>query len=198
MALVDLPASPGPRAVAWQLLDFGGTLRGALGGASQRVNRLGSRWAVSVSLPALTPAQARSWSAALTSGLRNGVRWRVRQVGTPVGAPGSVLVAGAGQSGLALDVDGLTAGYFVKAGQWLSVTTSSSSYLYQAAATVQADGSGVATLALEPALRVEPADNDPVALAAPVIEGLLADVPGWSLGPNRLASGFSFTIEEMR
>lgn len=198
MTLVSLPLNPGPSALAWELVDFGSTESGPLGGAAQRVNRLGSRWRCTVTLPPMHPLLAREWAAALARGLRNGVSWRIRQVSTPTGSPGSVLVAGGSQAGDSLDVDGGTAGYVARIGQWASILTGGQRYLYQLAASTQLDGTGTGTLELEPPLRVEPADNDPVELGAPVIEGLLVAPPGWSIDANRLVNGISFTIEESR
>lgn len=198
MASVELPASPGPASVAWEMLDFGGTLQGPLGGAAQRVNRLGNRWKATVTMPALTPVQAREWTAALVQGLRLGVLWRIRQVGTPTGGAGSPLVAGAGQAGFALDIDGMTAGYAWRAGQFISLLLSGRRYVHQLSAAGRAAGAGTAELPLEPALRVTPADNAVVEIGKPYIEGLLEDVPAWSLDVDRLARGFSFTITEAR
>lgn len=197
MALVSLPSSPGPQVLDWYEIDFGGTLRGPLGGTAQRINRLGNRWGMTFRCPAMSFADAREWSAALSLGLKNGVSCRVRQPGLNTGSPGTVLVAGAGQSGFALDVDGMNPGYPVRRGQWMSLLTGGRRYLYLSGDHVAADGSGTATLALTTALRAEPADNDPVTLGAPVIEGLLVERPGWSLDPRALAGGFTFTIEEV-
>lgn len=198
MASVELPDSPGPRSLAWEPVDFGGTLQGPLGGAGQRVNRLGNRWRVRVEMPVLTVKQAREWSAALVQGLRLGVLMPIVQPDTYTGTPGSPLVAGAGQAGVELDVDGLTAAYGWKFGQFVSVITSSRRYLYMLSASGVADTSGVATLPIEPPLRVSPGDNDVVEIALPYIEGLLADAPSWMLDVDRLARGFSFAIEEVR
>jgi hypothetical protein len=198
MSVTALPLNPGPIALAWSLVDFGNTQQGPLGGAAQRINRLGGRWRCEVTLPPMPPALAREWAASLNRGLRTGVSWRIRQVGTPTGIPGAVLVNGGSQAGNALIVDGGTAGYVAKVGQWASILTGGQRYLYQLAATTQLSGTGTGTLQLEPALRVEPADNDPVELGAPLIEGLIAAPPGWSIDANRLVNGFSFVIEESR
>jgi hypothetical protein len=198
MSVTALPASPGPVAVGWTLVDFGSSQQGALGGAAQRINRLGGRWRCEVTLPPMTPAQAREWAATLSRGLRTGVSWRIRQVGTPTGTPGAVLVNGADQAGNALIVDGGTPGYVAKIGQWLSVLTGGQRYLYQSAATLQLSGTGTGTLQIEPGLRVPPANNDPVELGAPLIEGLLSGPPGWVIDANRLVNGFTFVIEENR
>jgi hypothetical protein len=194
--MIALPSSPGPVSLAWSLVEFGGVQQGALGGSAQRVNRLGSRWRCEVSLPPMPPALAREWAAALARGLREGVSWPIRQVSTPTGSPGSVLVAGAGQAGAALNVDGGTHGYVAKPGQWASLLTGGRRYLHQIAAAVQFSGTGTATLQLEPLLRAIPADNSPVELGAPVIEGLLDTPPGWTIDAGRLVRGFTFAIEE--
>lgn len=198
MASVELPSTPGPAAVAWELVDFGGTLSGALGGMAQRVNRLGNRWRCRITMPPLTPAQAREWSSALAQGLRQGVLWKVRQVGFAPGAAGTPLVNGGSQAGNALTVDGLTALYPYRIGQVFSLLTGSRRYVHHVAGNGRANGSGQATLAIEPALRVTPADNSTVELAAPMLEGLLESPVAWSLDPNRLASGFEIVISEAR
>lgn len=195
--MIALPSSPGPQAVGFSLVDFGKVQQGALGGSAQRINRLGARWRVEVQLPPMTPADARIWAAALTRGLREGVSWKLRQVTTPTGSPGAVLVNGAGQAGGALIVDGGAAGYVAKAGQFASILTGGRRYLHQLAASTQLSGTGTGTLQIEPLLRVSPADNSPVELGAPVIEGLLSTPPGWTIDAGRLVRGFSFVIEEV-
>lgn len=198
MASVVLPASPGPVSLAWQLLDFGNTQKGALGGAAQRINRLGNRWAVNVTMPPLTPLQARNWSAGLTAALQNGVRMAIVQPDLATGAPGTVRVNGAGQAGAALVCDGAGAGYVARIGQWVSIITGGRRYLYQIAADATATVGGALTLTLTAPLRVEHADNDLVELAAPEIEGLIVGLPEWGIDVDYLTRGFSFTIEEAR
>lgn len=196
MPVTALPSSPGPARVGWTLIDHGGTQGGVLGGSSQRINRLGNRWRCEVVMPPMAPALAREWAAALAKGLRTGVSMKVREVSTPAGSPGAVLVAGADQVGFALDVDGGTSGHVVQAGKWFSIPTGGRRYLYQVNAVVQLSGTGTGTIAIEPALRVSPADDSAVELAAPVIEGLLTEAPAWALDETRMVRGFSFVIEE--
>lgn len=196
MALVDLPDTPGPASVAWREQDFGGALPGLLGGGGQRINRQGNRWAIDVALPPLALDDARRWSAALSLGLKNGVRWKVRQVGLESGPIGTPLVAGAGQMGMALDVDGMTNGAAWMAGQWVGVGAPGSSCLYLTAAPGFADGSGVAEIAFTSPLRAVPADDAPVSFA-PSIEGLLGgDQLSWTIDRMRLG-GAGFSIEEI-
>lgn len=196
MSVTALPDYPGPARMGWSLIDFGGNQGGVLGGSTQRVNRLGNRWRCEVTMPPMAPALARQWAAALVKGRRTGVSWKVREVATPVGSPGTVLVAGADQIGFALDVDGGTPGHVIKAGKFFSILTGGRRYLYQASATLALSGTGTGEIAIEPGLRVSPADNSPVELAVPVIEGLLAESPSWVLDETRMVRGFSFVIEE--
>lgn len=198
MAAVTLPSSPASRAIGWELIDFGGNQQGPLGGSTQRVNRLGNRWQCTVTMPPMTAAQAREWSAKLTSGLRNGAIWYIPQPSLTIGSPGSPLVFGAGQAGNSLNIDGLVPGYTISIGQWLSISTAGVAYLYQVAATTSAGASGRASVEIEPALRTSPADNNFVFLATPLVEGLLEGPPGWQIDVDHLVHGFQFTIMEAR
>ncbi len=194
--MIMLPNSPGPSDHNVTPVDFGGKQQGPLGGDAQRVNRLGKRWRCEVELPAMTPALAREWAVDLERGVDEGVAWRVRQVTTPTGSPGAVRVNGAGQAGWSLVVDGGTPGYVAQKGAFFTLTTGGVRYLYKIAEAVQFSGTGTATLSIEPRLRRIPADNDPVDLATPVIEGLLDLAPGLKINARRLVQGFTFAVEE--
>lgn len=197
MAAITLPDSPGPRNVEWELVDFGGILAGALGGPDQRVNRLGNRWRAVVEMPPLTSKQAREWSAALVKGVRLGVLWEIVQPGFSSGVPGRPLVAGPDQSGWGLEADTFTPGYVWRPGQFMSVITSGQRYLYQFSEAGRVETDGTATLPIEPALRVSPADDDTIEVVRPVMQGLIA-APSWSYDIDKLGRGFSFTITESR
>ncbi|MFC3097381.1 hypothetical protein [Alteraurantiacibacter palmitatis] len=199
MALTDLPDRPWPvaREIEWELVDFGGTLESELGGCDQRVNRLGNRWQVTVPLPAMDMTAAREWSALLVRGLRTGVRWKIIQPGTPTGSPGNVLVAGAGQAGFVLNVDGGTPGYPARRGQFFSILTGGRRFVHQIADPQRIAGDGTAALPVEPAMRVVPADNAVVELGRPYLEGLIR-TPRWKLDADQLARGISLTIREAR
>lgn len=198
MALTELPEFTGAAAVVWEEVDFGGTIEGQLGGADQRVNRLGNRWKMMVTLPAMTPPEADEWAAALSQGLRTGVSWALPEPGWPRSGPGPVLVNGADQTGGALVIDGGVHGTVIRRGKWFSILTGGHRYLHKAAATIQLDAAGAGTLPLTPLLRVSPADNSPVELAVPRIEGLLEKAPGWSVDRRRIVEGVSFAIREAR
>lgn len=196
--MIDLPRSPAPSAISWQYVDFGNMQAGALGGTESRVNRLGNRWALTVTMPPMSNADARQWSASLVAAIESGARFRFTQPDFAPGAPGAVLVNGASQAGNSLVCDGATPGYAARKGQFVSIETGSRKYCYMLGATSRADASGNLTLSLVPRLRAEPADNDPVTIGAPEIEGLLMEAPSWAYDVDRVARGFTFTIKESR
>src|SRR3546814_3371142 len=51
MAVIVLPSDPAPNGATPMLRDFGGTLTPFLGGPEQRINRLGTRLGIRVSMP---------------------------------------------------------------------------------------------------------------------------------------------------
>jgi len=112
------------------------------------------------------------------------------------GATGVPLVNGAAQSGTSLIIDGLTPYYVIRNRQWLTVTTAGRLYAYRAKGETIANGSGQATVTLATMLRAVHANNDPVEIAAPRIEGF-ATVPegAWTTSTAGHVS-LSFTIEE--
>lgn len=196
MVLVDLPETPGPVSQDWRLIDFGTRLQPPLGGPVQILNRLGARYQVTVQLPPMFGPQASQWLAALTLGVRNGVRWKLRQVGIDPGLPGAPAVAGAGQAGSAIDIDGLTPNVGISDGQMMAIITASQRYLYMIAAPVDASNTGTAEIALTSPLRVPPADNDLVEIGTPSIEGVIEEGGfGWSINAAR-HYGLAFSITE--
>ena len=78
--IVNLPETPGPSQMVLSPQDFGGDLTPPGGGEVQRLNRLGNRWTVQVSLPPMLPNLAREWLADLTRAVQFGGRWRLRPV----------------------------------------------------------------------------------------------------------------------
>jgi hypothetical protein len=197
MTAVVLPATPGPVDQQWAPVDFGGFLRPPLGGPVQRLNRLGNRWIVAVTLPSMQRAQAAAWIALLNLGLTSGVQWTIRQPGLTVGTPGAPRVSGTGHAGTLLPVSGGSANYVFRQSQWISLLSEGARFLHMIAAQTALDGSGAGTLPLIPALRAPPTNNDPITVVDPVIVGWLnsAESASWSIDRARLY-GLRFTIEE--
>jgi hypothetical protein len=197
MAVIELPADPAPNGVEASLLDFGMVLRPATGAAVQRINRAGSRFRVSVTYPPMTPDTARKFIARFQKAKREGLRIEYPLLGLSQGAPGSPVVDGDNPTGTTLPVTGLTPGYAVKEGYWLTlIDEDGNRYLHCATAAVMADASGDAELSIEPPIRAPLADGSTILLAAPTIEGVVVDDIGWSLSVDRLIRGGTVTIEE--
>lgn len=197
MAAIVLPSDPWPSGVSFRPVRAGFDLPGTFG-VDQRVSRMGDRWAMDVQMPPMPYGDtALRWVARLSRARGDVVRMRVPQPGLAVGDPGDVLVNGAGQSGTSLIVDGVNAPTSLREGQWVSITTGGRSYLHLIAADVLFDSAGEATLTLDPMLRVSPADNSPVEIEEPVIEGFLEAGQEWTVDVARHV-GLSFTIRERR
>jgi hypothetical protein len=191
---VALPTDIAPIAYNPSLIDFGGELTPILGGPVQRINRLGDRWAVEVTLPPLKGDEARIWISRLTHGRASSclLPWP-QPIG--VGGEGAPRVNGAGQAGKLLSIDGLPAGKVLPEGVFLSIVGANRRYLHQLIAERTANGSGEVTLAIEPALRISPSDNAVVELAAPMIDGLVQGGVAWSVDLAR-EHGLTFTLVE--
>jgi hypothetical protein len=197
--MITFPATPGPVTSDLRIIHAGGVIDSTLGGGSQIVNRPGARCQLPVQLPPMQGDTARRWFAALTAALFEGGRMTLRQVGLVVGAPGAPLVNGAGQVGQTLAIDGGAGGYAYKAGQCVSITTGGRKYLYPLAQDGALNGAGAGSILLALPLRASPSDNDPVEIAAPVIEGSVElDDPHLPFTEARLAQGMGFTISELR
>lgn len=103
------------------------------------------------------------------------------------------LVNGASQTGSSLTVDGLTPSVLaISAGEYFQVRDE-----YKVVkADVTANGSGQATITFWPALRVSPADNDPVTFNTPkLVADVLPPLPAKAPSPNRLHV-FSIAFQE--
>lgn len=197
MAIVDLPDFPRPRRFGLKPRDFGGTMKGGLGGPDLRINWLGNRWIATITLPPMDIAIANEWSAKLTAAVQaEGVRWWVRQLGIEPGGAGNPVVSGAGQSGKSLTISGMTSGYVGRFNQYFSVVSAGRRCGHKLIVPFRADGSGNAVATIEPALRIEPADGDTIEFGKPYIEGLLTAVPEDVTDVSYLVDGFQITIEE--
>lgn len=191
---IALPDSPYPAAMTPRLVTGRAELRPAWGGDIQRLNRAGSRYAIDVTMPVMTYADAQDWSD--INDETSTVTMQIVQPGFDPGAPGTTLVKGAAQSGTTLIIDGFTPYYVLRKNQWISVSTGGRLYAYRVKTEVVASSLGEASVVLTTMLRVSPADNDPVEIAAPRIEGF-ATVPGDAWATSTAGHvALSFTIEE--
>lgn len=196
MAVITLPTAPAPSSVVPRYIDAGLILRPATGAPAQHFNRPGSRFALDVGFPPMTPETARPFVRRLLAGKTEGLRIYYPLLGVNQGNPGSPLVRTATAGGTSLPLKGLTAGYGFKEGWWLTVIDAAGVYyLHTIDADGAADGSGNATLTVRPPLRTALAVNDVVLLQRPMAEGLVTSEATWELPTTRLLR-IGFTLEE--
>lgn len=195
--MIEFPAFAVPNGATPSMLDFGGTLRPALGGPIQRVNRQGSRYRVAMTFPPFVGDQngrivlARLLRAKLEGGR---LEYPLPQPQPVSGAP---VVDGAGQAGSILTVRGVQRGTAIREGWWLSVEDASGQhFLHNIAGGVIVDQAGKVAIPITPMLRKPFADGCQVHLVKPMIEGLIdGDELGWSVSVENFI-GIAFTIEE--
>lgn len=198
MAVIDLPSWAVPNGAEPYLRDFGTVLTPFLGGPEQRINRLGTRFGLRVTLPPMhTRDQALIIQSRLLRAREDRLRMEWPQPDFDVGTPGIPRVSAAVAAGMSVPIKGMTPGYVAKEGQMLSIVRNGRRYMHMFAAdgTVAADGTLPATI--WPMIRASLLNNDVIELAPPMIEGLVSpgDELSWQISVDRLAS-FSFTISE--
>lgn len=196
--MIVLPDGIQPSGIKLALIDYGLTLRPALGGAVQRVSRAGSRYRADVSFPAMKGSDARRLISRLLEAKRAGLlRITFPLLDETQGIPGAPVVDGAGQAGTSLNIRGLTPYYGFKEGFWLSILDAAGQpYLHNCRSNVVASSAGLATIAIEPPLRAPFANGATILLATPVIEGFVdGGEQSWDIDVERIY-GMSVTIEE--
>ncbi len=165
----------------------------AFGTNRQRFVRIGQHWRFTVTLPAQSQSTALDWTD--LEAPTDTMVWEIPQGDLQAGNEGTPLVDGGGQLGSTLDVDGITPGYVIKKGAFISVISSSRRYVYQVTAEATATGLGEAALSIQPPLRVSPNNNDTVEIATPKVEGLSSADP-LTIGLSYVQRGRRFVIEE--
>ena len=193
MTAATLPTNPAPWNATPRFIGFGIDATPALGGVTQRIARLGSRWSVTLDFPAVTGQYAGAFRAALIKARSSGSTIRVRWPQAGLRDFGKPLVNGATQTGFALACDAFTGGT-IPAGTFFSFEVSSRSYLYQISDDISIV-SGSASLPISPMIRVSPADNTALQFS-PIIEGWLSgNDQEWTF--ERIAwEGFQITVTE--
>lgn len=179
-----------------RLVEFGGLLTPALGGPVQRVDRLGTRWAMTFQTPPmrLEPA-GREWASRIARAKLEGASITVPQPGLLIDFPGAPVVAAGVISGRQVQIGGLPAGYPIRRGQWITLVHDARRYLDQVVNDVVAANNGTATVTLQNLLRSPMTAGDQVLIAAPKIEGWIQDATEWPIQTNR-TTAFTFTIAE--
>lgn len=180
-----------------RLISYRVDLTPGLGGPLQRVNRVGSRYAIDVQMPGLDASCARAWLAArLKAEAENDylrLTWPEPDGALPYD---SVVVDGAGQAGTRLALRGFPTDAPIPAGRFFSILHEDGLRLYATTEDVVASDSGQAVLSIAPMLRRSPGDGYGVHFR-PVLADVLADgtTLDWELQLKRWTS-FSVTLTE--
>lgn len=169
-----MPTSPGIRTAKPRLRDFGGWIEGPSGGAAQRLNRPGNRFASDIQVAtSRSTDEGRIVAARLMRGLTEGILLPFPQDFDPGAVGDAVVVDGAGQLGSMLKLRGFPAGgYTVREGQFFSIIYGGRRYLHASAADTPTSGGGC-TLPIFPMLRISPNDGAVCEFATPMIEGFI-------------------------
>lgn len=195
--MLTLPDGIAPASATPEPVSFSFNLRPASGAELLHVDRPGDRFKIAVNLPPLVPEKARLVLSRLQRGRREGLRLVFPLLGASQGSPGAPVIDGAEPAGTTLALRGVTPGYIAKEGYWLTLVDGDDRRcLHQVSVQAMADAAGDMVLQIEPPIHQVFADGDAVLLARPTIEGLVTELPGWTLPANRRVM-LTFTIEEV-
>jgi hypothetical protein len=196
--IISLPTTPAaPATVEFTAQDVVAVSISPFSGQQQTQDWQASYLEASISMPALTHAQAQQWIAFLMS-LRG--QANVFQFGDPLAAVprgsalGTPLVDGAGQTGYLVATKGWTASAagVLLPGDWIQIGYR----IYRTLAIATADGAGKLVLSIWPQLRESPADGAAITLTnTKGLWRLMENARKWSITGSRMY-GMQFNIRE--
>jgi hypothetical protein len=164
----------------------------------QTVGMPGARWACSVAWPGMLRAHSAAMEALLVQlrGRANRlVLWNIARPTLRGVGGGSPVVNGGSQTGNAISITGLpinTTGWAV-AGDMLGI----GGELKMVTASVNSNGSGVATVTFEPPLRASPANSSAITVSMPTAKFITTtDVVGWTTKPARIVDEHKLELIE--
>lgn len=197
MTTWTFPADLVPHSTEWQAVANSSALVSPLNGATQTIQRPGSRWGVRVTFRQLDSATRRELMGFLVrmNGLEHRMLFHDHAYSRGGAGGGTPLVNGASQTGRELTIDGCTpsTANWLKSGDFFKV----GSQLLMMERDADADAGGNATLAFWPALRFNPANNAPISIDPPLSGTFMLADPSvsWSNIPGNFSS-FSFDLIE--
>ena len=191
--MIDLPTFAVPGSFQATFNDAGFTQSGVQ--SDDYIPRKGGRYTVGFTFGPYTADQGRVMVSRLIAGKQGGVRVKLPLLHSQ-GSPGSPVVSSA--SGRTLALTGLTPGYVIQEGFWLSIVKSGQHFLHSVGTGATANGSGVASIELNELLRDTFTAGAVVHLAQPQVEGLLVGEEwGFGFDVNRVIP-IEFTLKEVR
>ncbi len=187
-----------PNSSAWGIESNTAPFRSPISGTIQTKDRGGERWRAQLTFTALRAADKAVMRAFLAR--LNGQQHRFTmpdhghvQRGALTGTP---LVAGAGQTGKTLAIDGATFGVtnWIRAGDLFGVNGD----LKMQVIDENSDGAGLVTLTFVPRIVTAPANNAPIVVSAPTGVFMLAsNAVAWGNRPGDLSNFSLDCIEDI-
>lgn len=200
MAVITMPSSPKPRRVQLSLRQPTQVNRSEWTGRRKVTILAGApMWLLAAEYPPIVgEANILLWRAFLVQlqGQANTFRLRLSEGAQRVGSNPSV--NGAGQTGTALSLSGLTpSATNLRAGHWLTVPLTDGTWqAVQLIADLTANASGVGTAAFRPWLRAAASNGGACESVYPWVElALTSDTTGWGVEPGQIYS-LSLDCEE--
>lgn len=196
---IDLPLTPGPVTAEPYFIDAGGWQKPITQGDPTRVDLLGDKFGLSVTMPPMTEAEALVWVRRLNKGRGEGVTFEFpANYELPLFNLANSKVAGnhAAQA-TQITLQGM-GNKLIEEGRFFSIHHDGYNYLHQADAEVQAVSGTGPTVPFLPRARVAFASQDVIDFDRPKIDGiLLGNETGWTVS-TAIHYGLQFQIEEMR
>jgi len=190
--MIDIPTFAVPGTFQATFNDAGFTQSGVQ--SDDYIPRKGGRYTVGFTFGPYLPDEGRVMVSRIIAGKQGGVRVRLPLLHDQ-GAPGAPVVATA--TGKTLALTGLTPGYRILEGYWLSIVKSGQHFLHSVRTGATASDSGTATIELNELLRDTFAAGAVVNLAVPQVEGLLTSDFGFGFDVNRVIP-IQFELKEVR
>ena len=195
---ISLPTTPAPNGATPFLRDFGGVLTPFMGGPELRINRIGTRFGLRITMPPMPEAVARIFIARLLQARFDRLVMEWPLLDFDPGSPGSPLISAAVSGGSVIGIKGMVAGYQIREGQFFSIVHGGRRYVHMFTANATADAGGlISAAAIFPMLRTNLGVNDVLEITQPMIEGhvLPGDELSWEIDVTRLI-GLSFSVVE--
>lgn len=202
---VTLPTWPGPKSASLRPVDAGTWQKPILGGDDVRLDRLGDRFALAVSLPPMKwhtidgVSAARVWAARLARGVSEGVTMEVPQ--PDFDTSGFVFDAQCGASAAQSIVvpiaSGLGQNNVFPEGMMVTLRKGATgkNYLHQLRAQAVSNAAGAANFSLWPRTRVAFGPGDTILLQTPVMDGRILDPAPIDMEEARTI-GIAFEMQE--
>lgn len=197
MPRVTLQSTPGPSSAVPKLVDYGGNQVPFLGGPVSHLDRLGTRFALDVTLPPMrnNAALAMAWVADLLRGKRDGVTWEWPQPDI-IPPPNCVTTGAAASMAEELTLAGIAAGTVVPKGSFLSLLVADRYYLHNVFQGGVVGGGETLAIQVTPAFRVPIPSVTQVKFNPAIFQGYLeGNELAWNIDLARTV-GLSFTIVE--